>query len=78
MRLTQSALFALFFLLFQSCGSQITEPEEEEEQSTTPVEAVVSYFVGNSNIDTSPVGGICLMGGRSEDDQAMRCPNRRR
>lgn len=72
MRLTQSALFALFFLLFQSCGSQITEPEEEEEQSTTPVEAVVSYFVGNSNIDTSPVGGICLMGGRSEDDQAMR------
>ncbi len=32
-----------------------------------------SYFTGNSNdIVTSPTGGICLMGGASEYDDAMR------
>jgi cyanophycinase-like exopeptidase len=72
MRLTHSALFAVLFLLFQSCGSQNTEMQEEEEQTPPQLEAVVSYFVGNANIDTTPEGGICLMGGRSEDDQAMR------
>lgn len=32
-----------------------------------------SYFTGNSNdIVTSPSGGICLMGGATEDDNAMK------
>ena len=32
-----------------------------------------SYFTGSSNnISTSPLGGICLMGGSTEDDNAMR------
>lgn len=32
-----------------------------------------SYFTGNPvNIVTSPVGGICMMGGSVEDDNAMR------
>jgi len=32
-----------------------------------------SYFTGNSNdIDTYPSGGICLMGGAAEDDNAMK------
>ena len=32
----------------------------------------VSYFTGNpSDAVTAPLGGVCLMGGASEDDQAM-------
>ena len=32
-----------------------------------------SYFTGSTNnISTSPLGGICLMGGSTEDDNAMR------
>ena len=32
-----------------------------------------SYFTGNTNdILTNPTGGICLMGGAGEDDQAMK------
>lgn len=32
-----------------------------------------SYFTGNTtNITTTPKGGICLMGGASEDDNAMK------
>lgn len=33
----------------------------------------VSYFTGNTeDVRTSPTGGICMMGGSSEDDNAMR------
>jgi len=32
-----------------------------------------SYFTGNqTNITTNPLGGVCLMGGASEDDNAMK------
>ena len=32
-----------------------------------------SYFTGNStDVVTSPSGGVCLMGGASEDDNAMK------
>ena len=33
----------------------------------------LSYFTGNKNdVITSPMGGVCLMGGASEDDNAMK------
>jgi cyanophycinase-like exopeptidase len=33
----------------------------------------ISYFIGNSaDLVTNPQGGICLMGGASEDDNAMK------
>lgn len=36
-------------------------------------QAYTSYFTGNSaDTITSPLGGICLMGGASEDDEAMK------
>ena len=40
--------------------------------STTYSQNYTSYFTGN-NIDTTSLtsGGICLMGGASEDDNAM-------
>ena len=31
-----------------------------------------SYYTGNTNIITNPSGGVCLMGGASEDDNAMK------
>ncbi|MDG2331336.1 MAG: T9SS type A sorting domain-containing protein [Flavobacteriales bacterium] len=36
-------------------------------------QAYTSYFTGNSvNLPTNPKGGICLMGGATEDDNAMK------
>ena len=36
-------------------------------------QSYTSYFTGNTNDTiTSPLGGICLMGGATEDDNAMR------
>lgn len=36
-------------------------------------QSYTSYFTGNSNnVNTNPTGGICLMGGASENDNAMR------
>jgi cyanophycinase-like exopeptidase len=35
--------------------------------------AYTSYFTGNDNdVQTSPTGGVCMMGGSVEDDDAMR------
>lgn len=32
-----------------------------------------SYFTGNSSdITTNPIGGVCLMGGATEDDNATK------
>ncbi len=40
--------------------------------STTFGQSYTSYFTGNANdLTTSPKGGVCLMGGASEDDNAM-------
>lgn len=33
---------------------------------------VTSFLIGNPNIITAPEGGICMMGGRTENDNAMR------
>jgi len=36
-------------------------------------QSYTSYFIGNTtNSTTSPSGGVCLMGGASEDDEAMK------
>lgn len=32
----------------------------------------VSYFTGSNDAVTSPTGGVCLMGGATEDDEAMK------
>ena len=62
--------FALFIAVFISCSSTAEEPDMEPQPPQS--QSVLSYFVGSPNIDTTPEGGICMMGGRSEDDQAMR------
>ena len=62
--------FALLIAVFISCSSTAEEPDIEPQPPQS--QSVLSYFVGSPNIDTTPEGGICMMGGRSEDDQAMR------
>lgn len=48
----------LFFLLTTFCVS---------------AQSYTSYFTGNTtNITSTPSGGICLMGGATEDDEAMK------
>lgn len=36
-------------------------------------QSFTSFFTGNTNdVSTNPLGGVCLMGGASEDDEAMK------
>ncbi len=54
--MNRKLLWVLLLLPFNSNGQNYT-----------------SYFTGNNtNIATSPLGGICLMGGATEDDNAMK------
>jgi len=46
-------------------NGQLMESQEEE----LPVEF---FKTGNSDTVTNPLGGICMMGGRTENDNAMR------
>ena len=54
---------------FLSC-----EDKPKEEEIVLPVvHQYTSYFTGNTmDKKTSPKGGVCLMGGSSEDDNALR------
>ena len=63
--------FFILILLTSACSAG-SETVEKEEESPSEPQAVLSYFVGNPNVQTQPQGGICMMGGRSEDDNAMR------
>jgi cyanophycinase-like exopeptidase len=41
--------------------------------SYSKAQAYTNYFIGNTqDVQTSPTGGICLMGGATENDEAMR------
>jgi len=48
--------------LIEQNAITITEPDSE---------SFTIFSTGNANIDTSPQGGFCLMGGAAEDDNAM-------
>ena len=40
---------------------------------TAQAQNYVSYFTGNDvDVVTSPLGGVCLMGGATESDDAMK------
>lgn len=64
-------LFLNFIFLFLfACEDK---PKEEEIIVPPVVHQYTSYFTGNTvDKKTSPKGGVCLMGGSSEDDNAMR------
>lgn len=57
-------------ILLASCNAKEDKIEEEENASQNP--SVVSYKTGNSDIAMVPLGGVCMMGGRTENDNAMR------
>lgn len=36
-------------------------------------QSYTSYFTGDTtNVNTNPIGGTCLMGGNTENDEAMK------
>ncbi len=54
-------------LTFLSCGQESRTPENPEESN------YVSYLTGNTkDVEVIPEFGICMMGGRTEEDNAMR------
>ena len=57
-----------------SCGPNERVPEQDQEQlSVVQDEFFDTYFTGNlSDKEIQPEGGICMMGGRTEFDPAMR------
>ena len=65
----------LFLLIFiTSCsGDNSTQSVEDvgDGDNINPINYTL-HSTGNSNINTTPNGGIVLMGGSSEDDNAMR------
>lgn len=63
---------AITFLLILSACSSENNPENSVPQ-TPEVKNYSSYFIGNK-VDkmTVPQGGICLMGGATENDEAMK------
>jgi len=66
----------LFTLLFDIClvlsCSETSDSSQEEVQQPLQTVPVTVYKTGNDNIATEPLGGICMMGGRTENDNAMR------
>ncbi|KPM30859.1 Cyanophycinase [Croceitalea dokdonensis DOKDO 023] len=61
-------LLLILSCLFTGCS---TQKKEDGEPPTIQI-PVTSFYTGNPNITTSPLGGICMMGGRTENDNAMR------
>lgn len=60
-----------FMLLMDSCTGQETKTEAKP-QLPENLEPVTSFYTGNPNIVTIPAGGVCMMGGGTENDNAMR------
>ena len=69
-------LFVLLFLILLSCSGGDTvsssETDDNSDNSDTQPTNFTIYQTGNSNIQVTPSGGICLMGGAAEDDNGMR------
>lgn len=61
--------YFIFYFFLNTASSLMAQGQLRAEGDSIPV---VSYFTGKSNINTSPIGGICMMGGRKENDNAMR------
>jgi cyanophycinase-like exopeptidase len=61
----------IFLLILSGCSSE--NNQENSVQQKPEVKNYVSYFTGNK-VDkiTVPEGGICLMGGATENDEAMK------
>ena len=69
-------IFFLIFLILLSCSGGDTvsssETDDNSDNSDTQPTNFTIYHTGNSNIQVTPSGGICLMGGAAEDDNGMR------
>lgn len=66
-RTSLPVVLVLMSFILTSCS---TEAPEEEPPVTRQYS---SYLTGNStDMESSPLGGICLMGGATENDEAMR------
>ena len=69
-------IFFLIFLILLSCSGGDTvsssETDDNSDNSDTQPTNFTIYQTGNSNIQVTPSGGICLMGGAAEDDNGMR------
>ena len=69
-------LSILLFLILLSCSGGDTvsssETDDNSDNSDTQPTNFTIYQTGNSNIQVTPSGGICLMGGAAEDDNGMR------
>ena len=61
-------ILPLLFLLNNSACST-NESNDTPQEEAIPV---TYFYTGNANINTNPQGGLCLMGGRTENDNAMR------
>jgi hypothetical protein len=58
-------------ILITSCSNG-NSGKGEAETSDAQNLPVTSFYLGNPNIATTSEGGVCMMGGRTENDNAMR------
>ncbi|WP_339918323.1 cyanophycinase [Yeosuana marina] len=65
-------IFIVFLLIFYSCDSNDTTNESSDTNENIKNKPYVSYLTGSkTDLLTNPLGGICLMGGATENDNAM-------
>ena len=67
-------IFLCLLIFIISCSGDSTTQSVEDVGDGDNIEPInyTLHSTGNSNINTTPYGGIVLMGGSSEDDNAMR------
>ncbi|MEN1785333.1 MAG: cyanophycinase [Bacteroidota bacterium] len=63
-------ILSALLLLFISC--EYLGDGDDESDDEPVVVPVTLYKTGNDDITTTPIGGVCMMGGRTENDNAMR------
>ena len=63
----------ILFIWLSLFGLACNDLDDDQAQEILPIPQFTSYFTGNANDKQAlPKGGICLMGGAREDDNAMR------
>lgn len=73
--MNKNYFIAVFILwIYGSCTPSTSESEEDQALVSVPQDELFdSYLTGNlGDKETQPEGGICMMGGRTESDPAMR------
>ena len=69
--ITKFIILLLFTLTCSDGGSTQSVEDVGDGDNIEPINFTL-HSTGNTNINTTPQGGIVLMGGSSEDDNAMR------